>query len=255
MRRTPIVAGNWKMNTDVASARRLVEEIRAGGIDDVQGVEKVVCPPFPFLGIVREAARGSSLRVGAQNAHWEEKGPYTGEVSPPMLAGLAEYVIVGHSERRAYFGETDETVAKKLRAVLKAGLMPIVCVGETGPERQAGATETVLRRQVHGAFDGFGGVAGVVVAYEPVWAIGTGAAATVADANQAIGFIRRELAGLAGSQAAAAARILYGGSVTPENIGEFVAQPEVDGGLVGGASLVAASFVEMCRRVAAVYAR
>ncbi len=251
MSRTPIVAGNWKMNTVAATARRLVEEIRAGGIDRIAGVDKVVCPPFPFLGLVREAAAGSSLRVGAQNMYWEEKGAFTGEVSPAMLAGLAEYVLIGHSERRAYFGETDETVNKKLRAAIAAGILPIVCVGETGPERQAGRTEAVLRRQISGAFAEISAGPAVVVAYEPVWAIGTGVAATPDDANESIAFIRGELGGHLGAGLAAEIRILYGGSVTPDNIGDFVARPEVDGGLIGGASLVAAAFVEMARKAAA----
>lgn len=252
MARTPLVAGNWKMNTVADTARKLVEDIRAGGVDSAAGVEKVVCPPFPLLSVVAAAVRGSSLKVGAQNMHWEEKGAFTGEVSAPMLAGLVEYVIIGHSERRAYFGETDETVNRKIGAALAAGLTPIVCVGETGRQRQAGETEAVLRHQVGGAFEGVDVPASLVVAYEPVWAIGTGAAATAVDANGAIFFIRRELAGRAGDQVAGQVRILYGGSVTAENVTDFVTQPEVDGGLVGGASLVAASFVEMVRRVATV---
>lgn len=252
MTRTPIVAGNWKMNTTAETATDLVRAISAGGVDAVAGVEKVVCPPFTFLSSVREAARGSSLLVGAQNMHWEEKGAFTGEVSPAMLKGLVDYVIIGHSERRAYFCESDETVNKKLRAALAHGLKPIVCVGETGEERQAGQTEEVLRRQVQGGFSGVDLTADVVVAYEPVWAIGTGVAATPPDANDAIAFIRRELAGIAGADLARRIRILYGGSVTPDNIADFVALEEVDGGLVGGASLVAESFVQMCRRVAEV---
>jgi triosephosphate isomerase len=252
MPRIPIVAGNWKMNTDALSARELVGGVREGGIDAIEGVEKVVCPPFVFLRLVSDACAGSSVKVGAQNMHWEEKGAFTGEVSPLMLKDAAEYVIIGHSERRQYFGETDESVSKKLKAALGTGLTPIVCVGETGPQRQAGETEEVLRRQVHGAFEGVETPPTAVIAYEPVWAIGTGVAATADDANKAIGFIRGELASIAGRDVAEQVRILYGGSVTPDNIADFVAQPEVDGGLVGGASLVAASFVEMVRRVAAI---
>jgi triosephosphate isomerase len=246
------VAGNWKMNTAAGSARALVEDIRAGGIDSINGVDKVVLPPFPFLGDVVQAAKGSTLAVGAQNVHWEEKGAFTGEVSTEMLRELVDYVLIGHSERRTYFCETDETVNKKLRAVLVAGLRPVVCVGETGPERQAGQMEAVLRRQVIGAFSDIAPDAAIIVAYEPVWAIGTGVAATPADANAAIGFVRRSLAGISGTEFAAQVRILYGGSVTPDNIASFVEEPEVDGGLVGGASLIAASFVEMVRRVAAL---
>ena len=252
MGRTPIVAGNWKMNTTADTARGLIESIRSGGIDAISGAEKMVFPPFPFLATVAAAAKGSTVAVGAQNAHWEEKGAFTGEVSVSMLQGLATAVLVGHSERRAYFCETDETVNKKVKAVLAAGLTPVVCVGETGAERQANETEAVLRRQVRGGFEGVQPDAAIVVAYEPVWAIGTGVAATTADANTAIGFIRRLLAEMMGDAFAGQVRILYGGSVTPDNIASFVEQPEVDGGLVGGASLVADSFVEMTRRVAAL---
>ena len=250
MTRTPLVAGNWKMNTVAETARQLVEAIRADGVDAVTGVDKVVCPPFPFLHVVAAAAAGSTVKVGAQNMHWEARGAFTGEVSPAMLAGLAEYVIIGHSERRAYYCETDESVSKKVRAAFAAGLTPIVCVGETGPERAAGQTDAVLRRQVRGAFQGFAPPDTLVVAYEPVWAIGTGVAATPDDATSSIGLIRGELAAMVGAALAEKVRILYGGSVTADNIANFVSRPEVDGALVGGASLVAASFVAMVRRVA-----
>ena len=250
MARKPIVAGNWKMNMTAAGARELVEGIKAAGLDAVAGVEKVLGPPFVYLPLVAELVRGTSLKTGAQDLYWEEKGAFTGEVSAPMLRDFADYVIIGHSERRAYFGETDETVNKKLRAALTHGLTPIVCVGETGAEREAGQTLEVLRRQVHGALEGVALPESAVIAYEPVWAIGTGVAATPADANEAIGFIRGELRRLQGEGVAAAVRILYGGSVTPANIAEFVGQPEVDGGLVGGASLIAASFAEMVRALA-----
>src|SRR5438067_4548564 len=222
MPRIPIVAGNWKMNTTAATARALVEGIRAGA-DSIAGVEKIVFPPFPFLADVAAAARGSTIGVGAQNMHWEEKGAFTGEVSAPMLAGLGQYVLIGHSERRAYFAETDETVSKKLRSALAAGLTPVVCVGETGAERQADLTQEVLERQVAAGIEKIPG--NVIVAYEPVWAIGTGLAATVEDANGATGFIRRQIAKISGDDVAAQVRILYDGSVTPENIAEFVAQP------------------------------
>jgi triosephosphate isomerase len=252
MPRTPIVAGNWKMNTDARSARELIEAIKAGGVDSVSGVEKVVCPPFVYLPLVAEAARGTTLLVGGQDMHWEEKGAFTGEVSPVMLRDYATHVIIGHSERRAYFGETDETVNRKLAAALAHGLVPIVCVGETGDERQAGRTADVLRRQVRGALEAVALPPTAVIAYEPVWAIGTGVAATAADANDAIGLIRAEVASLQGAATAEAVRILYGGSVSPANIAELVSQPDVDGGLVGGASLVAASYVEMVRNVASL---
>ena len=252
MTRTPMVAGNWKMNTTAASARELVEGIKAGNLDEVAGVEKILCPPFAYLQLVAEAVRGTSLRVGGQDVHWEEKGAFTGEVSVPMLRDFASHVIIGHSERRAYFGETDESVNRKLQSALAGGLVPIVCVGETGAERQAGATREVLRRQVRGALDGVQLSEQAVIAYEPVWAIGTGVAATVGDAAEAIGFIRGEIAALQGEAVADAVRILYGGSVSPANIAHFVAQPDIDGGLVGGAALVAESFVTMVRNLAAI---
>jgi triosephosphate isomerase len=250
--RVPIVAGNWKMNTVDETALQLIEAIKAAGIDTIVGVEKVICPPFPYLALAASLARGTSIRVGAQDMHWEEKGAFTGEVSPLMVRDYASYVIIGHSERRAYFGEKDETVNKKLQAALEHDLLPIVCVGETGAERQAGETMNVLRRQVVGALQDLTLPPTAVIAYEPVWAIGTGVAATTADANEAIGFIRGEVSKLQGAETAAAIRILYGGSVNANNIGEFVDQPEVDGGLVGGASLDAAAFVEMVRTVALV---
>jgi len=240
-RRTPIVAANWKMYTTVRTAAELCQALREN-IDGVRGVEKVICPPFVFLALARETLAGSSIKVGAQNVFWEEKGAFTGEVSPPMLADLCEYVIVGHSERRKYFGETDETVNRRLKAALAQGLRPIFCIGETGDERQAGRTEEVLLRQVRGGLDGIEIGPGFVVAYEPVWAIGTGVPATGEMANEAIAFIRRELGSLYGGALAQAARIQYGGSVDGANIAEFMAQPDIDGALVGGASLKADVF-------------
>jgi triosephosphate isomerase len=240
-RRTPIVAANWKMHTTVHTAVELFDALRKG-IDGVQGVEKVVCPPFVFLVLARQALAGSTIKVGAQNVFWEEKGAFTGEISPPMLADLCEYVIIGHSERRKYFGETDETANRRLKAALAQGLRPIFCIGETAEEREAGRTEEVLLHQVRGGLAGIDIGSGFVLAYEPVWAIGTGVPATGAMANEAIGLIRRELAALYGSELAEAARIQYGGSVDGANIAEFMAEPEIDGALVGGASLKADVF-------------
>jgi triosephosphate isomerase len=250
--RTPIVAGNWKMNTSAASARELLEAIKEGGPDSVSNVEKIVCPPFVYLPLTAELCAGTSLAVGGQDLHWEEKGAFTGEVSGPMLKDFASHVIIGHSERRAYFGETDETVNKKLKAAMAHGLIPIVCVGETLDQRNAGQTLDVLRTQVRGALDGVTLEASAIIAYEPVWAIGTGVAATSADANDGIGAVRAEIAALQGDEIAQQVRILYGGSVTPANIAEYVSLPEVDGGLVGGASLVAASYLEMIRNVSGI---
>jgi triosephosphate isomerase len=250
--RTPVVAGNWKMNTLAETARQLVEGVKSEALDGIEGVTKVLCPPFVYLALVAELTHGTSLKVGAQDLHWEDQGAFTGEVSARMLKDFAEYVIIGHSERRAYFGETDETVRRKLDAALSQGLLPIVCVGETGAERQAGRTMEVLRRQVEGALVDVDQPASLIIAYEPVWAIGTGIAATTADANGAIAFIRNQVARLHGEAAAEAVRVLYGGSVTPANIAEFVSQPEIDGGLVGGASLAAKSYADMVRAVGGI---
>jgi triosephosphate isomerase len=239
--RRPIVAGNWKMNTTVAEGLALIDALRPL-VESVSGVDRVVCPPFVSLHAVAERLRGSAIGVGAQNLYFEPKGAFTGEISAEMLAGLATYVIVGHSERRHVLGETDEVVAKKVRAASQAGLIPILCVGETLDEREVGQTESVLRRQVHSALEGQEAPTGLVLAYEPVWAIGTGRAATAADANSGNGIIRDELARVLGQQAAAQTRIQYGGSVTPDNAAELLGQPEVDGALVGGASLKAESF-------------
>lgn len=249
MARTPIIAGNWKMNMLSTTAVELVRAI-VEGVDGIDGVETIVCPPAPYLPFVLEAVQGSAVRVGAQNIHWEEVGAFTGEMSAPMVREFATHTIIGHSERRAYFAETDATVNLKLKAALTAGLVPIVCVGETGAERTAGQTLDVLRRQVRGALEGVTLPLSAVIAYEPVWAIGTGVAATVQDAQEATAFIRSEIASLQGEQVADAVRILYGGSVSPSNAADLIAQPDVDGGLVGGASLVAASFVEIVRGVA-----
>jgi len=242
--RMPIIAGNWKMYTTVSAASELCRLLRER-IDGLAGVEKLVCPPFVFLAHAGRELAGSSIKVGAQNVYWEEEGAYTGEVSPSMLADLCEYVIVGHSERRKYFGETDETVNRRLKAALARGLRPIMCVGETLEEREAGRTEEVLLRQVRGGLADVDMPIGFVLAYEPVWAIGTGVPATGPMANETIGVIRQELASLYGRELAEAARIQYGGSVTPDNVAEFMSQSQIDGALVGGASLKADAFASI----------
>lgn len=247
--RQPIVAGNWKMNTTVAEGLALVDDLRRL-IDSTSTVERVICPPFVSLYPVRERLRGSEIAVGAQNLFYEPSGAFTGEIGAEMLVGLARYVIVGHSERRHILGESDEVVAKKVRAAVEAGLLPILCVGETLNEREAGQTETVLRRQVRSALKGLERVPGLVLAYEPVWAIGTGRAATADDANTGNGIVRDELGRVLGPDVAAATRIQYGGSVTPSNAAELLAQPEVDGALVGGASLKASLFAVIVRAAA-----
>ena len=249
MSRVPIVAGNWKMNTLRADAVALARQIRERS-DGVVGVEKIVCPPFVYLHDVRAAIDGSTIALGAQNAFWEEKGAYTGEVSITQVADVASHVIIGHSERRQYFGETDETVNKRLVAALAHGLTPIVCVGETLEQRQAGDTAAVLVRQTQGALAGVTFDGSLILAYEPVWAIGTGLAADGATAQEAIALIRATVREIA-ADAADEVRVLYGGSVTPDNMAEFMAQPDIDGGLVGGASLKADSFAGIIDATAA----
>jgi triosephosphate isomerase len=250
--RIPIVAGNWKMHKTRAQARQLVYETRTDLLA-IDGVDRVFCPPFTALTAVVELVAGTPLAVGAQNLHWEGQGAFTGEISAEMLAEVCSYVIIGHSERRAMFGETDESVARKMRAALDAGLIPIVCVGETYDENQAERTGEVVGRQVRAAFEGLAAaeVPGVVVAYEPVWAIGTGLAAEPEGANAVIrDFIRAPIAGLFDAGLAGQVRVQYGGSVKPDNARDFFSQPDIDGALVGGASLKAADFVAIVRAAA-----
>ena len=245
--RTPVMAGNWKM---YKTARQAGDTIRtlAGLVAGVDGVEVVICPPFTALAAAIEAAKGSSVAVGAQDCHWEKEGAFTGEVAVPMIADLGcSHCIVGHSERRQFFGETDATVDKKVEAVLAHGLGCIACVGETLAEREAGQTFAVLERQVRNGLARHLTSPRLVVAYEPVWAIGTGKTATPAQAQEAHAFIRGVVAQAANPAAAQAVRILYGGSVKPDNVAALMAQPDVDGGLVGGASLDAASFAKIVR--------
>ncbi len=249
--RIPFIAGNWKMNTTLDEAVKLVGAMRPA-LDSIKGVEKAVCPPFISLAAVKDLVKGSSVKLGAQNLYFEEKGAYTGEVSPLMLAGLCEYVIIGHSERRGYFGETDQIVNKKLQAALKACLKPILCVGEKLEQNEAGKTREVVTGQVKGGLAGLQYAADLVIAYEPIWAIGTGKAATGAQASETIGLIREQFAALYGNDNAQKLRILYGGSVTADNIAEFISQKEIDGGLVGGASLKADQFVSIVKQAAEI---
>ncbi len=249
--RIPLIAGNWKMNTNVAEAVKLVEEVRPT-LDTIDRIDKVVCPPFISITAVRDTLVGSSIKVGAQNCFYEEKGAYTGEVSPTMLVNLCEYVIIGHSERRQYFHETDEIVAKKVRAALKNNLKPILCVGEVLGEYEAGQTREVVTRQIEGSLSGIDNAATLTVAYEPVWAIGTGKAATGAQANETIHLIRSLIAAKYSADIAANLRILYGGSVTAANIAEFVSQADIDGALVGGASLKAQEFIGIVKTTAKI---
>ena len=247
--RKRIVAGNWKMNKNDREAAELARNI-VGRLGDMIDVEVVVCPPFTAIPAVRDAIAGSSIGLGAQNMHWEEKGAFTGEISANMLLTLGcEYVILGHSERREYFGETDEVVARKVKAAIGAGLTPIVCVGEKKEERESGVTERVVGAQVRGSLRGLSieEFTGTVIAYEPVWAIGTGLTATVEQAQEVHAFIRGVLEELFGEKIAAETRIQYGGSMKPGNAKELLEQPDIDGGLIGGAALEAESFEGIVR--------
>jgi len=246
--RRPILAGNWKMHMTIAEATDFVRKVRRG-LNEVKDVDRVLCPPFTALAAVRDLLSATEIGLGAQDMHWEEKGAYTGEVSPGMVRELAQYVILGHSERRAYFHETDETVNLKIKAALAHGLLPIVCVGETEEQYDAGRTEEVVSSQVRACLAGLTAeqAGGLVIAYEPVWAIGTGKAATVAGAGAVIGLtIRGTIAELYDQATAQSVRVQYGGSVNPGNIAEFMAHPDIDGALVGGASLKP-DFVDLVR--------
>jgi triosephosphate isomerase len=252
--RIPFIAANWKMNTTASEAERLVLELLER-LDRIGGVEKVLCPPFVSLVAISMMLQSSSIKLGAQNMYFEAKGAYTGEISPLMLRELCEFVILGHSERRWHFGETDEIVNKKVKAALANKLKPILCVGERLEENEAGKTEEVISRQVTGALSGIEPVRDLVVAYEPVWAIGTGKAASGKQAGVTIEFIRDVVAKLWNKSITQDLRILYGGSVTGANIAEFVSHRDIDGALVGGASLKAEEFVGIVEKTAEIKRR
>ncbi len=239
--RKPIIAGNWKMNMTPSQGVKLVEELKplVSGAD----CDVVVCVPATDIYAVGQAVKGSNIHLGAQNVHFAESGAYTGEISADMLKELGvEYVVIGHSERRQYFGETDETVNKRTLTAIAKGLIPIVCVGETLKQRESGETEKVLERQIKVGLNGIDDLNKIVIAYEPVWAIGTGKTATSEQANETIGFIRKTLAENFCKKCASEVRIQYGGSMKPGNAKELMAMEEIDGGLIGGASLKAADF-------------
>jgi triosephosphate isomerase len=249
MARKPFIAGNWKMNTTLSEAVELAKGVvaKVGAVSDV---DVAVCPPYTSLAAVKDILAGSNVKLGAQDVHWEEKGAYTGKVSCAMLKSVGvEYVIIGHSEQRSYFHETDETVNKKVQAALGAGLLPIVCVGETIEERKSGKMQQVVDRQVRGAFAGIAKEHALIctIAYEPVWAIGTGETATPEQANEAHAFIRQIMADMYDQETADALRIQYGGSMKPGNAKELLAQSDVDGGLIGGAALKADDFAGIVR--------
>ncbi|MFR7490118.1 MAG: triose-phosphate isomerase [Romboutsia timonensis] len=243
--RKPIIAGNWKMHKTIAEALEFVNEVKDRVNNDK--VEAVICAPFTLLKDLKQATKGTNIKIGAQNMHFEEKGAFTGEISPLMLKELdMDYVVIGHSERRQYFNETDETVNKKVLKALEVGIDPILCVGETLEEREAGNTKDICKVQVEKALENVSkeDLAKVVIAYEPVWAIGTGKTATSEDANDVIAYIREVVANLYG-ELANEVRIQYGGSVKPSNVAEIMNQSDIDGALVGGASLEANDYVEL----------
>lgn len=247
--RKPIIAGNWKMHKTAAEAVTVAREL-AELTSGVKDVDIVICPTFTSLHAVKEALSGTAVKLGAQNVHWETSGAYTGEIAVGMLkeAGC-QYTIVGHSERRQYFGESDETVNKRVKAALAGGLIPIMCVGESLEQREAGTTEAIVGGQVRAGLAGLSAqdAAGIVIAYEPVWAIGTGRTASSDDANAVCAFIRTTVAALLGQQVADSVRIQYGGSVKPSNIAELMAKSDIDGALVGGASLKADEFSKIVK--------
>lgn len=247
--RIPIIAGNWKMYKTPQEAVAFVNAVKEE-LMTLSAAERVVCPPYIAIPAVHQAVAGTDLAVGAQDVHWEKEGAYTSQVSPAMLQGLVKYVIIGHSETRQYQGVTDEMVNKKAKAALAYDLHPIIAVGESLEINEAGQTQEFVGGQIRAAFDGIpaSDLAKIVIAYEPIWAIGTGKSASAEQANALIGSIRAIIADLYGDQQADAMRIQYGGSVKPENMIEFMSQPHIDGALVGGASLKPDSFIALVRK-------
>ena len=246
-KRIPVIAGNWKMYKTIPESIALVQEL-SGAVAGATGREIVICPPFTALAAVKPALAGTDIKLGAQNLNWDPQGAFTGEISATMLKDVGcDYVIIGHSERRQYFAETDENVNRKLKAALAANLIPIVCVGESLSEREAGITSSVVSRQVKLGLTGLSPdeAKTIIIAYEPIWAIGTGRTATAEDANAMCAFIRLTVTGMFGTPVADAMRIQYGGSVKPDNVDELMSTSDIDGALVGGASLKAADFARI----------
>ena len=246
-----LIVGNWKMNTSVSEARDLASSMIKGA-SGINGVTRVICPPFTSLALLSEIFNGTGIRVGAQNLHYEDHGAYTGEISASMLAELCEYVIVGHSERRLFFKETDDMISNKLGAAIKVGLKPILCVGETAEQRDEEIAGDIVRSQIERGLGDVQVGKDLVVAYEPVWAIGTGKVANPTDAQSMMSLIRRIISESCGEASALSVCLLYGGSVKADNVANFVEQPDVDGVLVGGASLKAHSFMELVSNAAKV---
>ncbi len=247
--RIPMIAGNWKMNTTVNEAIVLVRSM-IDELDRIKGVDKLLCPPFVSLNAIRDILSGTSVMLGAQNMYFKEKGAYTGEISPLMLKELCSFVVLGHSERRQYFNETDEIVNNKVKTAIQFGITPILCVGESLEQNDAGKTEEVVTGQVRAALDDIKPDNTLVIAYEPVWAIGTGKAATAQQANDTIKLIRDTIHNIWAENISKNMRILYGGSVTASNVAEYIAEPDIDGALVGGASLKAEDFISITRQTA-----
>jgi len=244
--RKPIIAGNWKMHKTINEAKSFVEEIK-GSIKETD-VEAVICAPYTILKDLKEVTKGTNIKVGAQNMHFEENGAFTGEISPLMLKELdVDYVIIGHSERRQYFNETDETVNKKVKKALEHSIIPIMCVGESLEQREAGDTKSIVKSQVEKGLQGIDheDIKKIVVAYEPIWAIGTGKTASSEDANEVIAYIREVIKNVSSEDISEEIRIQYGGSVKPSNVEEIMNQSDIDGALVGGASLEPKDFIEL----------
>ena len=252
--RRPMMAGNWKMNKRIPEAVALAKEIKKN-VAAIENVDRVLCPAFVSLPAVSDALAGSSIALGSQNVHWAESGAFTGEISAPMLRDLVAYAIVGHSERRQYFGETDESVNLRAKAAIAHGIVPIVCVGESLEQYEAGKTEAVVSRQVEAALEGIEGeaVATMVIAYEPIWAIGTGKAATADQANETCGTVRSVVATLFGEEVAQAVRMLYGGSTNDKNISGIMQKAEIDGALIGGSALKVDAYSKMVRITSELY--
>jgi len=249
--RIPLITANWKMNTTLNEAIELVKSMMTD-LEAIKDVDKVLCPPYISLHVVSALVHNSSIKVGAQNVYFQEKGAYTGEISPLMLRDLCQYVIVGHSERRQLFNETDDMLNRKIIAALDAGLLPIFCIGESLETRENNNTDAFIGSQIINGLKGIKPVSSMILAYEPVWAIGTGKAATADMAQKTCKFIRGTIADIWDSNIANKIRILYGGSVTPDNTTELISQPDIDGGLVGGASLKANDFISIVKKAAAV---
>lgn len=251
MMRLPIIAGNWKMNTTLSEATAFVESILPE-LDAIKSIEIVLCPPFISISSLKNIVNGTSIKLAAQNMYFVDKGAYTGEISPLMLVGLCDFVILGHSERRQLFQETGESINKKIKAAIKFGLKPIVCVGESLADKESNNTKSVITSQIESALSEIHATDDITIAYEPIWAIGTGKAATGHEANDTIGIIRTIVSEIWNTTNAQAIRILYGGSVTSSNIAEFISEVEIDGALVGGASLKTDDFLSIAHQTASI---